>query len=141
MSQLAAAALRYRGVPFRHLGRTERALDCAGLAWIAHRDCGVVLPDFRRYGREPHNDGLIKHITVALGDPVAVAPVSLDRLFAGDVVVMRFKVDPHHVAIVTDYPYGGLALVHACGEVKRVVWHRLAPDQVKRITHVFRKPI
>lgn len=141
MTALVAAARRYLGTPFRHRGRTERGLDCAGLAWIAYRDCGATLQDFRKYGREPNNDGLVTHITAALGAPVHVGPASYELLRVGDVIVMRFDIEPHHVAIVTPYPYGGLAIIHACGFNDRVIEQRLAPDMVKRITHVFRRPV
>lgn len=138
---LVSAARRYLGVPFRHRGRSVRGLDCAGLAWLAYRDCGQELPDFRKYGREPSNDGLLTHIKAALGEPVAVAPVRASQLQEGDVIVVRFEVEPHHVAIVTNYPYGGFAMLHACGFNDRVIEHRLSPDIIDRITHVFRRPV
>lgn len=134
MNPLVEAARKYKNVPFRHRGRTSRALDCAGLVWRAYHDCGLTLPDFLHYSREPHQDGLISHIRNALGEPVS-------GLEVGDVIVIRFEVEPHHVAIVTPYPYGGLAMIHACGTNKKVIEHRMAPDQIKRITHVFRRPV
>lgn len=140
LNNFVSAARRYLGTKFKHRGRTERGLDCAGLAWIAYRDCGLELPDFRKYGREPHNDGLVTHIKQALGEPVAVAPVRRSDLCVGDVIVVRFEVEPHHVAIVTDYPYGGFAMLHACGHNDKVIEHRLADDHVARVTHVFRMP-
>lgn len=141
MSRLVEAARRYLGVRFSHRGRSTRALDCAGLAWRAYYDCGVVLPDVRTYGREPHNDGLVQHVRAALGQEFAAAPVRESQLQAGDIVLMRFQVEPHHVAIVTDYQFGGLGLIHADGQAGRVLQHRLAPDMVKRITHAFRRPV
>lgn len=138
---IVAAARKYTGVKFRHLGRSPRALDCAGLVWRAYADCGVTLPDFLHYGREPHDDGLIRHVTHALGEPVAVAPVREDQLRVGDVIVVRFDIEPHHVALITDYPLGGLAMIHADGHNGKVIEHRLAHKQIARITHVFRRPI
>lgn len=116
-------------------------MDCAGLGVMIYRDVGVNLPDFRLYGREPNKDGLVKYVTAALGNPVAVAPVRESQLQVGDVIVMRFKVEPHHVAIVGDYVFGGFSMIHADGHSKKVIEHRLAPDHVKRITHVFRRPV
>lgn len=140
MSALVAAARAYLDVPFVHQGRTRAGLDCAGLALLAYRDCGVVLPDLKAYGREPFNDGLVGAITRALGDPIAVAPVRTRQLQAGDVIVVRYDINPHHVAIVSDYLHGGLAVIHCDGHTKRVIEHRLAPDMVARITHAYRKP-
>lgn len=77
---------------------------------------------------------------VALGAPVAIGRVSESDLRVGDVVLMRFTVEPHHVGIIGDYPYGGFSLIHTSGHSRKVIEHRLAPDQIRRITHVFRKP-
>lgn len=133
--KLVEAARKYRGVKFCHRGRLARALDCAGLIWLAYKDCGVELPDFRLYSREPKEDGLTEYVAKALGDPVTGAPK------AGDVIVLKTKVEPHHLAIVFDYPFGGLAMIHACGEAGRVVEHRLSPDILSRVTSVFRRPV
>lgn len=139
---LVAAARAYKGVKFRHRGRSASGLDCAGLPWIAYRDLGVDLTDYRLYGPEPHEDGLVTHMTVALGEPVRTAPVRSGDLQVGDVIVFRYEVEPHHVAIVTDYPYGNaFGIIHADGHNKKVVEHRLSDDMIRRITHVFRKPV
>lgn len=141
MSQLVAAARKYVGTRFRHRGRSPNALDCVGLGWRAFMDCGIELPDFRLYGREPASDGLVKHMSTALGEPILTAPVRAFSLRVGDIIVIRFSIEPHHVALVSDYPFGGLAVIHTDGHTGRVVEHRLPEDWVKRITHVYRRPI
>lgn len=149
MSRLVAAARAYLtagpnggAVKWRHRGRTAVGLDCAGLPWIAYKDCGVALPDFRLYGPEPHNDGLVTHITEALGEPVNVAPVWQSGLMVGDVIVIRLEIEPHHVGIVTDYPYGNaFGIIHADGHYGKVIEHRLSNDYTRRITHVYRRPV
>ena len=141
MSRLVAAARAYNGAKFRHRGRTKNGLDCAGLIWIAYADCGVVLPDFRLYSSEPHDDGLVRYISAALGEPALLAAPARAQLQVGDVIVQRFDQEPHHVALLTNYPLGGLAMIHADGHTERVVEHRLSDDHIQRITHVFRKPI
>lgn len=137
MSALADAARKYIGVRFRHRGRDRKGIDCAGLVWAAYNDLGVTLPDFRLYGREPHRDGLTTHVRNALGDPV-------DGLQDGDVLVIRFEREPHHVAVAGSHDYAGtmaLTMIHACGWNGRVLEQRLTPDVVSRITHVFRRPV
>lgn len=135
MSALVAAARRYLGVPFRHRGRTARGLDCAGLVLRAYADLGVVMPDVRHYGREPHKDGLRAAVVRALGQPVEDAPQ------VGDVLLMAFDRDPHHVGIVGDYLHGGLSLIHSYGDVGRVVEHRLDDGWRAKILEVYRRPI
>ena len=138
MSALSEAARAYIGVPFRHRGRSRAGLDCAGLVVAAYAALGVALPDFRLYGREPFRDGLVARAEAALGPPVAGPAAD------GDVVLIRYVRDPHHVAIIGARDYGGqtaLTLIHADGEFGRVHEQRLTPDVVARITHVFRRPV
>jgi len=52
------AARKYLGMPFRHMARGPRRVDCAGLILCAFRDVGIELEDMPVYGREPHKDGL-----------------------------------------------------------------------------------
>lgn len=137
---LADAARRYLGVKWRHRGRSPHAVDCAGVGILAYRDCGIELPDYVLYGREPHHDGLIKYLTAALGNPMPAGTEPLD----GDVIVFRFVREPHHVAIVGDAYYGdtkALNIIHSDGQVGRVIEQRLTPDMIQRITHVYRKGV
>jgi NlpC/P60 family len=141
----AARVYAVAGTSFRHRGRNpERGLDCAGLVKLAYLDNGVDLPDFTHYGREPFNNGLETHVEKALGAAVLVAPIRESDLRHGDVIIFRFHVNPHHMAIVATVEYGGqpaLNIIHADGMSKRVVEHRLTPDMVKRITHVHRRAV
>lgn len=138
MNDLVSAARSCLMIKFRHRGRTERGLDCAGLVWRSYHLCGVDLPDFRLYSMEPsaHGPKLTDYVKTALGDPIPVKDLS-----PGDVVVLRFEREPHHMGLIGDYPYGGLSLIHACGHNNRVIEHRLAPEQLARITHAFRRPV
>lgn len=143
MGRLTDAARGYLGVKWRHRGRSKHGLDCAGLGLLAYRDCGVELPDFTLYGREPHNDGLVRHLTAALGEPVRLGPGS-DGIRDGDILVMRFVKEPHHVAIAADGCYGGILainIIHADGHTGRVVEVRLDESMAARITHVFRRAV
>jgi len=111
---------------------------------LAYRDCGVEIQDFRLYGPEPHRDGLTTHAQAAYGKPVLSAPVRESDLHDGDIVIMRFRVQPHHIGIIAEASYAGqpaLNMIHADGEAGRVVEHRLTPDMVTRITQVHRRPV
>lgn len=137
-AEFVASARSYAGVKFRHRGRSRLGVDCAGLAWCAAKDAGLVLPDFRLYGREPHAGKLIATLEEAIGPAVLVAPVARTDLRIGDVLVVRYRVEPHHIGIATDYRLGGLGVIHSDGHNGKVVEHRLADDMIQRITHVFR---
>lgn len=136
--RLVIAARAYLGTRWRHRGRSVHGLDCAGLGLLAYRDCGVVLPDYLHYGREPHKDGLIKYLTAALGEPLAMSMPLAD----GDVIVLRFDREPHHVTIVAAANYAGINtfnIIHADGHVGRVLEQRLTADMLARVTHHYRK--
>ena len=139
---LVESARKYLGVPFRHRGRSPAGLDCAGLAWLAYADLGYVPPDLRRYGRTPHRDGLMQAMSDALDAPVWMGrAVARDLLQVGDVVVMRFVEEPHHVAIVCDSASHGLGLIHCYGNIGYVVEHGLDAMWQARILAVYRRPV
>lgn len=139
MSRLVEAARKYVGTPFRHRGRSAVAMDCAGLGVRSYADCGVQLPDLRHYGREPRNGGLEKALAAALGEPVGNGPSA--ALEEGDVVVMHFNSEPHHVGMIGRTPYGELSLIHADSVVGKVVEHRLDKVWRERIVFVYRRPV
>lgn len=135
MTPLVLAARRYLGAPFVHRGRLPHKLDCVGLVWRSYRDCGVSLKDFRLYGREVDMARWQEAMTRNLGEPVS-------GLQVGDVVSLRTLLNPHHVAIVGDYPEAGeFSLIHASGEKGRVVEHRLSSRYRARIVNVYRRPV
>jgi cell wall-associated NlpC family hydrolase len=135
VTPLVQTARQYLGVPFRHRGRTFAGLDCAGLLWRSYADHGVILPDIRIYGREPHKNGLEAAVVAAFG-------VALDRApEPGDILLMRFEREPHHLGLVGNYAHGGLSLIHAYGTAGKVVEHRLDDTWRGRIVAVYRRDI
>ena len=130
---LIAAARGYLDVRFRHQGRSERGVDCAGLVAVCLLAIGREAADVEAYGREPLNQGLRAMCVENFGEPVPK-----DEMRPGDVALMRFRGEPSHVGIVTDYPYGGLALIHAFAQVKKVVDQLIDDEWLGNIVEVFR---
>lgn len=119
-----AAARSYVGVPFHHQGRTRHGVDCIGLVVCAARDVGLVLADRTDYPRDPN--GLL--------------PVEMARQFAavesaqgGDILLMRFRGEPQHVAILA-----GTTLIHGYASIGRVVEHGLDAKWRRRIVATYR---
>jgi hypothetical protein len=98
---------------------------------------GRVYRDVEGYTRQPWRDGLREAVASQLD------AVPVDDMRPGDVLLMRYRAEPQHLAIVTDYP-GALGIIHARSDVRsgnergRVVEHRLAGLWPKRIVGVFR---
>lgn len=147
MSALVQQARSYLGVKYRHRGRDPKTgLDCAGLPWRCYADLGVKLPDLRLYGREPHQDGMMNAVRAALGDPIwqgAKGSCSRAVLQPGDVAVLVFVKEPHHMAIVGDDKLYGLSLIHADGTLgtSRVVEHGMESQHLAMICAIFRRPV
>lgn len=132
-----AEARSYLRTPFRHTGRTRRGLDCVGLLVVSLAAVGREVEDRLDYGRTPIGDGLRNVLVEHFGDPIGDIPQ------AGDVALMRWHQDGqvdlfNHVGILTDYPFGGLALLHALFSNREVVEHRLGGHWPQRIVEVWR---
>lgn len=113
-----AIARSWLGVPFRHQGRSRVGVDCAGLVICVAREAGLVDPGFDINGYRRQPDG---SLLGACADHLIAAPT----LEAAHLVVVRFSVQPQHVALVVPYRHGGLALLHALQHSGHVVEHRL----------------
>lgn len=120
------------GVPWVHQGRDPKTgIDCIGLGLLAFE-----VTSRADYGRHPHNGMLRSHLIEHFGEPVEDAPRVGDVLeLAGSA---RSRVG-RHVAIVGDYRYGGLSLIHTDNQVGCVTEHELDDHWMRRITGVFRK--
>lgn len=123
----------YIGVQFKHRGRSRHGLDCAGLPICALQQMGKKPFDIKVYGREPFRDGLREVTEKNLGEPVHISEMG-----KGDIVLIKFTNEPHHVAVVGNYIHGGFSLIHCYGEVGKVVEHRLDSAWLNRIKYVYK---
>ena len=120
------------GRRFGHRQRGER-VDCIGLVVLALRAVGWHAHDRDDYGRNPVRDGLREACVDHFGQPVR-------DMRAGDVALFAWgNPQPNHVGILFDHPAGGLAVVHALAQRRRVIEHRLDEATAGRIIEVFRQ--
>lgn len=132
-------AMRYEGVPFQHMGRSVRGLDCVGLLVMVARDLGLDPIDSDHYGREPARNNnsfqLADYLRRNLGEPV-------NRPYrVNDVLLMRLRprFAPAHVGIVAPHEHG-LAVIHSYGQIGRVVKQRIDERRHNQIVEVFEWP-
>lgn len=134
------------GTRFHHQAALKGVgCDCVGLVMGVGIALGLLPADFatrpefepfRGYSRVPAGDALLEHafslFTIPLQRGEAAGP--------GDVLLFRFQGDPCHVAILGDYPGGGLSLIHAYAPLRRVIETRMDATWEARVTASYRLP-
>jgi cell wall-associated NlpC family hydrolase len=129
-AQIVRLARDCLDTPFLHQARVPGVgLDCAGVLVHILQSLGLPCIDERGYPRLPYR-GLIKSI---LDAQPALSTINRDDMQAGDILLMRFRKEPQHVAVFT-----GTGIVHSYSAIGRVVEHGLDELWKKRITAVYR---
>lgn len=118
------------GTPFRHQGRIPGvALDCAGLLIVVAETVGAAHQDVTGYGPNP-SGGMLE---AALDAQPGLERVLIAQRRAGDLLLMRFAVEPQHLAVFT-----GDTIIHAYANVRMVCEHRLSAVWAARIVRAYR---
>lgn len=130
--KIVDTARGYIGTPWEHQGRHKvLGVDCIGLLiCVAHEVFGIF-HDVSDYDRMP--DGTLLKMLDTYLDRI---PFSEARI--GDVVAMKFDDQPHHVAILGDYLYGGFSIIHSFARSGKVIETRLTPEFQNLIVAYYR---
>ena len=135
-SDIVKIARSQIGVPWVHQMRINGvALDCGGLIIYVAKQIGVSVDDVQGYGRMPNP---AEHKIIL--DKVTDRKPKSDIRF-GDIAWIKFEgSQPSHFAIVGDYQYGGLTLIHAYNGagLMKVIEHRIDDQWMRRIVGVWR---
>ena len=119
-ADIVAAARECLGTPFAHQGRIlNRALDCAGVAVHAAKQCGHEVNEPAAYARMPNNAML----EYWLGQQAFLERAGIHDMQAGDLLLIRFTGDN---------------IIHAYESVGKVVEHILDAKWRRRIVAVYR---
>lgn len=138
-ADIVAAARRYIGTPYHHMGRTPGVgLDCAGVLIAVGRELRLVAVDFDVPNYVPQPDG----VSLLQWCRVHMTPVPRNAMRPGDAIVLRPGVRPQHMALLGDYVHGGLSIIHSSYEAHppRVIETRLMFSQVLRFVAAFALP-
>ena len=128
-SRIVDEARRWVGVPYLHQGRNRFGVDCVGLILVVAWALGRSEYDVKGYGRTPHA-GFLKAEADRLMEPIAV-----DARQPGDVLLMRFRREPQHLAFVSDR-----GMIHAYAGAKAVVETSLPREWLDRVVGAYAWP-
>jgi hypothetical protein len=120
-------------VRYRHQGRSREGVDCIGLPVCVRAELGLAPMDSFGYAKRSEGSEMLDYCRANM--------VSVDRssLRPGDLLVQMSGVI-RHIAIVGDYPGGGLSIIHSHLPNKKVVECRLDDQFMKTVRGCFRFP-
>lgn len=129
--KIVAVARAQVGTPFRHQGRLPgKALDCAGLVVHVAASLGVDYIDRKGYPTLPYG-GLLESVLDAQPGLRRILPSTV-RPANGDVLLMRFKGDPQHLAICA-----GETIIHAWAEPGAVAENDFTDLWRRRVVRIY----
>ena len=117
------------GIPFRHQGRSDNGLDCAGLVVRCADSAGLDYFDQGDYPRRPGGSRL----ETALDAQPCLVRVQVSCAQPGDVLLIRFMSDPQHLAI-----HAGSTMIHAWEKVGKVCEHSLDEWRSGKVVRAYR---
>lgn len=137
---IVAEALTWIDTAFHHQAHTKGlATDCIGLVASVGIATGAFAADAWEREFAPHAGYQRSPANGALEAVCRRYLVEVETARPGDVLLMRFHLEPQHLAIVVPLE-GGLGMVHAYSRVGKVVSHRYAGAWQARTVAVFAYP-
>ncbi|WP_010486948.1 C40 family peptidase [Pseudomonas sp. S9] len=133
-ADVVSAAMDLLKVPFRHQGRNKLGVDCAGVLVHCFQALGLPHFDTQGYPRTPY-DGTLEKILDAQPSLKRI-PVSEAR--EGDVLVMRIRKEPQHIAIHAGMHHGAAYIIHSSEQYGVVVMHRADELWRARVIRAYR---
>lgn len=111
--EMVDIARSYLGVPFVHLGRSKKGVDCVGLLYVAFNPF-LNIPDPQDYGKSV--------LTIKSFSKVReyAHRITIDEVEPADIVLMSNNKNSAHYGLVT-----GNTVIHADQLMGRVVEHNL----------------
>ena len=139
-------ARTWLGTKYHHQGRLKKSdrcsggVDCIGLVIGIINELnicdehGCLLSKYDRtdYSMSPQTTKLAECFSLYL-DIIDVA-----EMIPGDILLFKFWQEPQHVGIVSDYPTGGLGIIHCNSNSSCVVEQPLSETWSRLITHIYR---
>lgn len=125
----------YLGVPWKHQGRSRKGVDCVGFLLLAFKHIGVHIYEIKGYSRQP--DG--KKLKEIMDNQPNLYNVGDNTIHRGDILLLRIRHDPQHVALITESNTSEFGMIHSYnGGQKKVVEHDLADYWKEKIVAIYR---
>lgn len=125
-TNIVDTAREWLDTPFHHQARLKGiGVDCVGLVICVSKELGLLPPDFNitAYPRLPDGRSFLFHADAHM------SRIPKEDMQPGDAVVVSYSGDPQHIGILGNYRHGGLSIIHASSEAKRVIETRLMFSQ------------
>lgn len=139
-------ARTWLGTKYHHQGRLKKSdrcsggVDCIGLVIgiinelniCDEHGCTLSKYDRTDYSMSPQ----MAQLSETIGSHLM--PIEHNDMKIGDVLLFKFWKEPQHVGIVSDYPTGGLGIIHCNSNSSCVVEQPLSETWSRMITNVYR---
>lgn len=133
--EIITAASECLETPFVHQGRViGLGMDCAGVLVYCFARLGLPFNDEMGYPRNPY-DGQLDKILAA---QPSLRPIIKTAARRGDVLSMRIKSAPQHIAIHAGQVRGHDYIIHGSSEHGKVCMHRLCDVWGSRVMSAYR---
>lgn len=144
--EIVAQARSWLGTKYHHQGRlkksptTKGGVDCIGLVVGVveelgiHNGQGKPLSAYDETGYSMYPDG--RRLLAAIQAHMRM--VAVDDVRPGDVALFKMFSDPQHVGLITDYPGGGIGLIHCNSSAGAVVEQPLSDTWKRMLVGVYR---
>lgn len=128
---IVAKAREFLGVRYVHQGRSRSGVDCIGLPVCVRAELGLEHLDAAAYGRRTIDSEMLEFCRTNMRE------VKSSELQPGDILVQMHGT-VRHMAIVGDYPFGGLSVIHAWLPNRKVAECRLDDEFMRDVRGCFR---
>ncbi len=130
-AQIVEAAKAWLDTPYRHAGRDEFGMDCAGLIIKTAHNCAMTDYDSTNYGKRPVPAEFLREMKNHL--------VRLPKGEAqnGSILVLREPSSPCHTAILEVDKRGQRYIIHAWAAARKVIREPLLPERWRRCVMAF----
>jgi cell wall-associated NlpC family hydrolase len=136
-SEVVLAARSLLGTTYHeHARLRDVGVDCIGVPIVASWLTGLKPREFDIQGYSTTPDGSL----LPQCDEHLIR-IRRDEMQPGDVVVVRWGKEPHHVGVVGDWRHGGLSIIHAENyRHRKVIEHRLWFDGAMQFVAAYQIP-